>query len=86
MPLRIGEAMPPLDGATEWINQSPLPASGPVLVHFWAVSCYLCKQNLPAIRKLRQEFMPLGLSVIAVHMPRQEEDTDGAAVKRAIAE
>lgn len=89
MPLRIGDALPSLTGASAWYNSQvgePTIAPGPVLIHFWAVSCYLCKNNLPTIQTWKKEYGPLGLQVIAVHMPRQETDTDAAQVQALIAE
>ncbi|GAX90784.1 hypothetical protein [Effusibacillus lacus] len=43
MPMRLGTPLPSWEGATMWLNAEGFnPASlknGPVLVHFWAVSC-----------------------------------------------
>ena len=82
--------MPSLDGATEWIGGTAAEAESialgtPTLVHFWAVSCGICKENLPRVAAWRDERKQEGLRVIAVHMPRFEADTDVAAVREAIA-
>lgn len=58
----------------------------PVLVHFWSVSCYMCKESLPNINEWRDKYAANGLKVIGVHMPRSEKDTDMEAIKAAIAE
>lgn len=83
MPMRNGTPMPELTGATQWINgeitREELIGS-PVLVHFWALSCHICHDNMPTIRQWSKEYAPLGLKVVAVHMPRQEEDTNLDAV------
>ncbi|MBX3295608.1 MAG: TlpA family protein disulfide reductase [Acidobacteria bacterium] len=89
MPMKIGDAMPALDGATAWFNGSleeTLEAikGKPVLVHFWAVSCGICKEKMPQLRELAAKYGPLGLETIAVHMPRYEADTDLERVKQAI--
>ena len=61
MPLRLGSAMPELTGATEWLNGGVDAASlqgHPVLVHFWAVSCHICHDNMPAVQQWRKEYEP----------------------------
>ncbi|HWP42085.1 MAG TPA: redoxin domain-containing protein [Blastocatellia bacterium] len=90
MPMRIGTEMPSLDGATEWITgdaeQALAEAKGrPTLIHFWSVSCSICKDNLPRISEWRDKYRDDGLRVIAVHMPRYPADLDVAAVREAIA-
>jgi thiol-disulfide isomerase/thioredoxin len=82
--------MPALDGATEWFGATQAHAEAeiqghPTLVHFWSVSCHVCKENLPRIAEWREARRASGLRVIAVHMPRYEADTDTEAVRDAIA-
>lgn len=89
MPMRIGTEMPKLDGATEWFGGTQANAEAqaegrPVLVHFWSVSCGICKENMPRINEWREEKREAGLRVIAIHMPRYEADTDVEAVREAI--
>ena len=89
MPMRIGTEMPSLDGATEWLNATGAHAAHeaqghPTLVHFWSVSCGICKDNLPRIAEWRDERGADGLRVIAVHLPRYEADTDTEAVRDAV--
>jgi thiol-disulfide isomerase/thioredoxin len=89
MPMRIGDAMPPLDGATTWFNGSQEDTlehikGKPVLVHFWAVSCGICKDKMPQLQGLIEKYKPLGLHTIAVHMPRYEADTDLDTVNQAM--
>ena len=90
MPMRIGTEMPSLEGATEWFNATAAHAAAeakghPTLVHFWSVSCGLCKENLPRVAEWRDEKASGGLRVIAVHMPRYEADMDTEAVREAVA-
>ena len=90
MPLRMDTPLPSLDGGTDWFNSQPIKneelAGKPVLIHFWAISCGICKESLPEISTWVEKYGPKGLKVVAVHMPRQESDTDVAAVKEAIDE
>ena len=91
MPMRIGTEMPSLDGATEWLNATGAAAEAkaegrPVLVHFWSVSCGVCKENLPRVARWRDERASEGLRVVAVHMPRYEADTDVEKVRGAVGE
>jgi thiol-disulfide isomerase/thioredoxin len=87
---RIGTEMPSLGGATEWINGSEAEAASeakqqPTLVHFWSVSCGICKENMPRVSEWRDKFKGQGLRVVAVHMPRYPSDQDVEAVREAIA-
>jgi thiol-disulfide isomerase/thioredoxin len=90
MPMRIGTEMPKLDGATEWFGATQAHAEAeaqgrPVLVHFWSVSCGICKENMSRISEWRDNRRDAGLRVIAIHMPRYEADTDVETVREAIA-
>ena len=81
--------MPKLDGATEWFGATQAHAESetkgrPTLVHFWAVSCGICKENMPRVAEWRDRRRDEGLRVIAVHMPRYEADTDVEEVRAAI--
>lgn len=81
MPMRIGDAMPSLEGATTWFNGSQEDIKErikgkPTLVHFWAVSCGICKDKMPQLNEIKKRYGALGLQTIAVHMPRYEADTD----------
>jgi thiol-disulfide isomerase/thioredoxin len=85
--MRIGTELPSFEGATEWIGEAPAQAGGSAatLVHFWAVSCGICKENLPVVAEWRDRLAGDGLRVVAVHMPRFPADTDVARVREAIA-
>lgn len=91
MPMRIGDAIPSLEGATAWFNgsleETQEHISGkPTLVHFWAVSCGICKDKMPQLRKVIAKYGELGLRTVAVHMPRYEADTDLDTVNQAMRE
>jgi thiol-disulfide isomerase/thioredoxin len=91
MSMKIGTQMPSLDGATEWFGGTEQHALAeaqehPTLVHFWSMSCNLCKENLPRVAEWRDKRSDEGLRVIAVHLPRTEADTDVEEVRAAISE
>jgi len=80
VPLRLGAPMPSLEGAVEWWHTD---GSAPVLgldkvtlVHFWAVSCHICHETMAEVIAIRERYLPQGLQVVALHMPRSPEDTD----------
>jgi thiol-disulfide isomerase/thioredoxin len=89
MPLRRGDEMPSFGGATEWLNAETSVErllGKPTFVMFWAVSCHICHENMPAVVEWMKQYGPRGLQFVGVHMPRQETDTDVAKVREALAE
>ncbi|MFG6116840.1 redoxin domain-containing protein [Halobacillus sp. MO56] len=87
--MRLREPMPELQGATEWLNgevsKSDLLGNKPTLIHFWSVSCGLCKEAMPNVNEFRDEYKD-DLNVVAVHMPRSEKDLDLDKIKEVAAE
>jgi eukaryotic-like serine/threonine-protein kinase len=87
--MKIDLQLPPFEGATEWLNRAtpnPRETRGrPTLVHFWSINCEISKANLPHVAELRDQRKREGLRVIAVHVPRSEEETATRAVRDAIA-
>jgi thiol-disulfide isomerase/thioredoxin len=83
-------ALPSIEGGTEWFNSPPIKNDElkgvPVLIHFWAISCGICKESLPEISGWLDKYGSKGLKIVSVHMPRQESDTNIDAVKEAINE
>ena len=78
--MKLREQMPELDGATTWLNSNgivkeELIGNKPTLIHYWSVSCGLCKEAMPNVNEFRDEYKD-DLNVIAVHMPRSEKDLD----------
>ena len=89
MPMRLGDAMPSLEGATTWFNGSLEDTTEnlkgkPTLVHFWAVSCGICKDKMPQLNEIKAKYGAMGLQTVAIHMPRYEADTDLDTVNEAI--
>ncbi|WP_028782608.1 redoxin domain-containing protein [Thalassobacillus devorans] len=87
--MRLRAPMPELEGATEWLNgqvsKSDLLGDKPTLIHFWSVSCGLCKEAMPNVNEFRDEYKD-DLNVVAVHMPRSEKDLDLDKIKEVAAE
>jgi thiol-disulfide isomerase/thioredoxin len=89
--MKIGEPLPPLDGpGVTWLHDGSAAgrrADGAVtLVHFFSISCELCKTQLPDLLKLRDRFEKGGLRLVGVHMPRYPEDVDLPRVKAVVEE
>ena len=83
--------MPSMEGATTWLNGSwedlqERIKGKPTLVHFWAVSCGICKQKMPQLQEMMAKYGERGLQTVAVHMPRYEADTDLDTVNEAMFE
>lgn len=89
MPLPIGTVMPSLEGLTDWINGSDkdlIAQSQPILVQFWAVSCPICKINMPSLLRFLETYSDEGLQLLSVHMPRMKSDMDVEKVRAAAEE
>ncbi|WP_059169977.1 TlpA disulfide reductase family protein [Bacillus sp. FJAT-27445] len=87
--MKLREPMPELTGAVEWLNgevkRDELIGERPTLIHFWSVSCYLCKEAMPQVNQFRDDYKGK-LNVVAVHMPRSEDDLKIDDIKRTAAE
>ncbi|TSI04176.1 redoxin domain-containing protein [Lysinibacillus sp. BW-2-10] len=87
--MKLRSPMPELEGATKWLNgqvsKQDLVGEKPTLIHFWSVSCHLCKEAMPDVNNFRDQYKE-ELNVIAVHMPRSEEDTDLDQIEKVAAQ
>ena len=81
--------LPALDGATEWLNSTPLsPAElrgRVVLVNFWTLTCINWLRTQPYVRAWSQAYREDGLVVVAVHTPEFGFEHDADLVRRATA-
>ncbi|MFE9083299.1 cytochrome c biogenesis protein DipZ [Brevundimonas sp. NPDC003935] len=86
--LPVEGAMPPLTGATEWINSPPLTAEQlrgkVVLVDFWTYSCINCVRTIPYVRAWAEKYRDQGLVVIGVHTPEFAFEKSPANVRDAV--
>jgi cytochrome c biogenesis protein CcdA/thiol-disulfide isomerase/thioredoxin len=86
--LLVEGTMPPLSGATEWINAPPLSREAlrgkVVLIDFWTYSCINCLRTLPYVRAWAEKYKAQGLVVIGVHAPEFAFEKDPANVRAAV--
>ena len=82
--------MPPLAGATEWLNSPPLTAEGlrgkVVLVDFWTYSCINCLRAIPYVRAWAEKYTAQGLVVIGVHAPEFAFEKTLGNVRKAVSD
>jgi thiol-disulfide isomerase/thioredoxin len=71
--LSVEGMLPPLTGATGWLNSSPLTPEGlrgkVVLVDFLTYTCVNWQRTQPYVRAWAEKYKPHGLVVIGVHTP-----------------
>jgi thiol-disulfide isomerase/thioredoxin len=71
--LPVEGRLPPLEGATGWLNSEPLTREGLrgriVLVDFWTYTCVNWLRTLPYVRAWAAKYGDPGLTVIGVHTP-----------------
>ncbi len=80
--------MPPLDGATAWLNTKPLTVDAlrgsAVVVNFWTLTCINWLRTEPYVRAWADTYKKDSLVVIGVHTPEFSFEQDVAAVQQAI--
>ncbi|MFC7379595.1 cytochrome c biogenesis protein DipZ [Brevundimonas sp. GCM10030266] len=71
--LPVEGIMPPLRGATTWLNSPPLTTEQlrgkVVVVDFWTYSCINCLRSIPYVKAWAEKYRDQGLVVIGVHTP-----------------
>lgn len=87
--MKLRELMPELTGAVEWLNgqttREELVGEKPALIHFWSISCHLCKVAMPQINQFYDDYRDK-LNVVSVHMPRSENDLNIEEIKEVAAQ
>lgn len=88
--LPVEGQMPPLDGAVQWLNSSPLTTEQlkgkVVLVDFWTYSCINCLRAIPYVKAWAEKYKDQGLVVIGVHSPEFAFEKNVDNVKKAISD
>ncbi|WP_428155384.1 cytochrome c biogenesis protein DipZ [Brevundimonas sp.] len=86
--LPVEGTMPPLTGATTWINTPPLTTEQlrgkVVVVDFWTYSCINCIRSIPYVRAWAEKYKDQGLVVIGVHTPEFAFEKSEANVRQNI--
>jgi thiol-disulfide isomerase/thioredoxin len=80
--------LPSFDGATDWLNSSPLtPAElrgRVVLVDFWTYTCINWLRTLAFVRAWSEKYSDRGLVVIGVHTPEFPFEREVENVREAV--
>src|SRR5262249_45219112 len=86
--LGVEGRLPPLTGAAEWLNSSPLTPESlkgkVVLIDFWTYSCINCLRAIPFVRAWDAKYREQGLVVIGVHSPEFAFEKNAANVRKAV--
>lgn len=86
--LPIEGTMPPLTGATTWLNSPPLTTQQlrgkVVVVDFWTYSCINCLRSIPYVKAWAEKYRDQGLVVIGVHTPEFAFEKSQANVRRNV--
>ena len=86
--LRDEGPLPPIDGATAWLNSAPIAREQlkgkVVLVDFWTYSCINCIRTIPHVKALHERYAKDGLVVIGVHTPEFAFERDLGNVRKAV--
>src|SRR2546428_10717908 len=79
--------MPPLAGATGWLNSPPFTADDlqgkVVLIDFWTYTCINWLRTLPYVRAWAEKYKDHGLVMIGVHTPEFPFEKNIDNVRRA---
>jgi thiol-disulfide isomerase/thioredoxin len=85
--LPVGTELPTFDGATAWLNSTPLTPEDlhekVVLVDFWTYTCINWLRTLPYLRAWHDVYTHHGLVVVGVHTPEFGIEHDLEQVERA---
>jgi thiol-disulfide isomerase/thioredoxin len=73
-----------------WINSEPLKPSDlrgkVVLVEFWTLACFNCRNVEPYVKQWHKKFVDRGLVVIGIHTPETAYERDIAHVRQYLRE
>ena len=87
--LPVEGVLPPLDGATTWLNSAPLTPEGlrgkVVAVQFCTFSCINWLRTVPYVKAWAEKYGP-GLAVVGAHSPEFAFEHDPENIRSALAE
>jgi methionine-S-sulfoxide reductase len=87
-PSKTEGPLPPLDGATGWLNSKPLTREAlkgkVVVVDFWAYSCINCLRSMPYVNAWYRHYKDSGLVVLGVHSPEFAFEKELENVRAAV--
>ena len=73
-----------------WINSEPLTLKAlhgrVVLLEFWTFACYNCRNTLPTVKKWDAQYRDKGLTIIGVHTPESDLESNVNDLRREVAE
>ena len=71
-----------------WINSEPLTLKNlqgrVVLIEFWTFACYNCQNTLPTIKKWDTQYRDKGLTIIGVHTPELDYESNIDNLRREV--
>ena len=77
---------PEFSGVTEWINTNPYTMEelkGKVVaIEFWTHGCHNCRNALPHLQEILEEFGPEGFVLIGIHSPEFKSEKKIASIKK----
>ncbi|MDQ3754534.1 MAG: redoxin family protein [Acidobacteriota bacterium] len=75
-------------GEGTWINSEPTTLEDlrerVVLVDFWTLGCYNCRNTLPTLKRLDAEYRTKGLTIVGVHAPESDYEKGIGNVREAV--
>lgn len=87
--MKLYTQIPPFPEEAMWLNgevtNSQIEGGKPTFIHFWSISCHICKVAMPKINEFRDQYRDQ-LNVISVHMPRSESDLNVEEIVKQAAE
>lgn len=85
----VGIKAPDITNST-WLNSEPLRFADPkgkvILVEFWTLGCYNCRNVEPYVKQWHQQYAEQGFVVIGVHSPEFLHEREVENVKRYMKE
>ncbi|HEY2223903.1 hypothetical protein [Actinomycetospora sp.] len=86
--LPVEGALPPLDGATAWLNTAPLTPAGlrgkVVAVQFCTFSCINWLRTVPFVKAWAERYRDAGLVVVGAHSPEFGFEHDLENIRAAL--